>query len=638
VSPPVRALPLRQLALFVLAVVVPCLLIVGLGIRIIVEEEELADKHADDERRLMLAELERSIVARLDQLKHLADQPLTPGTRLPSDEIALAAVVQGERLILPFDDRSAGASLRDPAFASAIDAAEREEFATGRLDRAEVLLHVAAQTATTREQSLAATLLLARVLGKRGRPAAAEDTYVTLLHAPVHLVDDAGIPFALYAVQRLAATADLPPDRRREVNAVVDAVLDAATLPVEALYMLREADAVLGRAAAQGPTTSTRHDAIERRITDGEHALVLQRDFSRMAATWQTSPDAWVAHGAPLWLLGSAIRGGDRVLVAVRAEPLMASIGRAALRLTADTSGEPLGARLQGVRAVWLPAPSTATTTIGIERAFYGALLAIVVSVTLFGGYLLWRDVRRETRVAALRAQFVSSVSHELRTPLTAIRMFAETLRLGRVGEDTRAEYLDTIVNESERLSRLLTNVLDFSKIEQHRKMYARDRVDLAEVIRAAARTMAYPLAQHGFILHVEVEPHVPPLDGDRDAIEQAILNLLTNAMKYSGDGRDIELRLTRDRAHAVIVVQDHGIGIATHEHERIFEKFYRVQTPDHQRIPGAGLGLTLVDHIVRAHDGSIDVDSALGRGSTFSIRLPLGAEGAQPIPVGATS
>jgi signal transduction histidine kinase len=149
---------------------------------------------------------------------------------------------------------------------------------------------------------------------------------------------------------------------------------------------------------------------------------------------------------------------------------------------------------------------------------------------------------------------------------------------------------------------------------------------------------MAYPLEQHGFKLHVEVDELLPPLNVDADALEQAILNLLTNAMKYSGSGRNIELSLTREGAHAVISVRDEGIGIALADQARIFEKFYRISTPENQRIPGTGLGLTLVDHIVKAHEGSMRVDSAPGRGSTFSILLPLGAREAPALAIEAAS
>jgi signal transduction histidine kinase len=304
---------------------------------------------------------------------------------------------------------------------------------------------------------------------------------------------------------------------------------------------------------------------------------------------------------------------------------------------SAGTSGEWLGDRFPGL-TVTMPPAARSTAQRPLQGGFYAAGLAIILSVTLFGGYLLWRDVNREMRIATLRSQFVSSVSHELKTPLTAIRMFAETLQLGRVDEATRREYLDTIVNESERLTRLLNNVLDFSKIEEGRKAYRRESASLADVVRTAARAMAYPLEQHGFELRVEIDDALPLLDIDADALEQAILNLLTNAMKYSGSGRAIDLRLSREGRKAVISVRDQGIGIPEGDQTRIFEKFYRILTPENQRIPGTGLGLTLVDHIVKAHDGSVQVESAPGRGSTFSIHLPFGEDAAPPVAVEVAS
>jgi signal transduction histidine kinase len=224
-----------------------------------------------------------------------------------------------------------------------------------------------------------------------------------------------------------------------------------------------------------------------------------------------------------------------------------------------------------------------------------------------------------------MRSQFVSSVSHELKTPLTAIRVFAETLGMGRAADPTvQAEYLETIVNETERLTRLLNNVLDFSKIEQGRRIYRFEPTNLAEVVQAAVRTLQYPLAQQGFRLRVEIEDGLPAVRVDPDAIEQAILNLLTNAMKYSGESREIELKLQRQDRRAVIQVTDRGVGIPAKEQARIFEKFYRAATLENQRVPGTGLGLTLVEHIAKAHRGRVEVQSAPGKGSTFSIDLPL--------------
>jgi signal transduction histidine kinase len=203
--------------------------------------------------------------------------------------------------------------------------------------------------------------------------------------------------------------------------------------------------------------------------------------------------------------------------------------------------------------------------------------------------------------------------------------MFAETLQMGRSKDpETASEYLETIVNECERLSRLVDGVLLFAKLEQGKKTYHFRSVPVAEAVAAAVRALRYPLSQQGFDLQLSVEPDPLTIRADRDALEQAILNLLTNAMKYSGDARQIELSLFRHDGDAVIRVTDHGVGIAPEARLRIFEKFYRAPTPENQLIPGTGLGLALVAHIVKAHGGRVEVESAPGRGSTFSLHLPL--------------
>jgi signal transduction histidine kinase len=196
---------------------------------------------------------------------------------------------------------------------------------------------------------------------------------------------------------------------------------------------------------------------------------------------------------------------------------------------------------------------------------------------------------------------------------------------MGRAADPAiRDEYLDTIVNESERLTRLLNNVLDFSRIEAGRKTYQFASHDLESIVRTATRAMHYPLARQGFELRVDIVAGIPPVRVDADALEQAILNLLANALKYSGDARKIELTLARDGEHAVVSVRDWGIGIEPQDVPRIFNKFFRVARPENHHTPGAGLGLTLVDHIVRAHHGFVRVESTLGAGSVFRIHLPL--------------
>jgi signal transduction histidine kinase len=168
---------------------------------------------------------------------------------------------------------------------------------------------------------------------------------------------------------------------------------------------------------------------------------------------------------------------------------------------------------------------------------------------------------------------------------------------------------------------------LDFSKIEQGTRTYRFVNTSLEEVIHAAEKAMAFPMNQKGFSIQVDLEKDIPPIKADRDAIEQAVLNLLHNAMKYSGESRKIILKLRRNGDMVCIDVIDHGIGILEENRGQIFGKFFRVPGIENQKIPGTGLGLTIVSHIARAHGGKVEVFSHSGEGSTFSIILPLEAK-----------
>jgi signal transduction histidine kinase len=397
---------------------------------------------------------------------------------------------------------------------------------------------------------------------------------------------------------------------------------------------LRAGDAAHSTADALG-------GVIGRRIRDAEQALELQRTFPMIALPGRGAEPVWTTFGPPenVWLVNAAGVGAP-VVTAVRAALVIGSLstpsrvpGNRTVVIGSAADGEPLTPNFLGL-AVSLPKEAAAALAAEsrLPRSFYLVALALVVSIALFGGHLFWRDVRREVRMADLRSQFVSSVSHELKTPLTAIRMFAETLLLGRARPEVSQEYLETIVNESERLTRLLNTVLDFSKIEQGKKTYRLQPHSPESIIRAAVKALQYPATQQGFDLRVRVDDDVPLINADPDAIEQALHNLVSNAMKYSGDSRVIELALSKDGASAVVSVTDHGIGISPEEHARIFEKFYRVRNHATERIPGTGLGLALVDHVARAHGGRVTVTSAPGQGSTFLLVVPLLQEGGERV------
>jgi signal transduction histidine kinase len=247
------------------------------------------------------------------------------------------------------------------------------------------------------------------------------------------------------------------------------------------------------------------------------------------------------------------------------------------------------------------------------------------LSFLLAGGiFLTYRNVTKEMALARLKSDFVSNVSHELRTPLSLIRLYAETLELGRLtGPEKHQEYYCIIRKESERLTALINNILDFSRIEAGRKEYDFRETDLRELIRNTLESYRYQIDQHGFTFEEKIGD-VPPLRVDREAMARSLVNLVNNALKYSQDRKYIGVNLYRENGCVKLEVIDHGIGIPPSEQHKIFEKFYRVGDPLVHNTKGSGLGLSLVQHIARAHGGDVVVDSTLGAGSKFTITLPL--------------
>src|SRR5437016_12819248 len=230
--------------------------------------------------------------------------------------------------------------------------------------------------------------------------------------------------------------------------------------------------------------------------------------------------------------------------------------------------------------------------------------------------------------LALLQSDFVSTVSHELRTPLSLIRLYAETLEMGRLNSQEKyQEYYCIIRKESARLSALINNILDFSRIEAGRKEYDFRETDLRELVRNTLDSYRYQIEQHGFTYEEKIN-EVPPLRVDREAMSRSLLNLVNNALKYSQDRKFIGVNLYRDNGSVKLEVVDQGIGIPHDEQQKIFEKFYRVGDPLVHNTKGSGLGLSLVRHIVQAHGGQVSVDSTPGQGSKFTIALPV--KGAQ--------
>lgn len=260
------------------------------------------------------------------------------------------------------------------------------------------------------------------------------------------------------------------------------------------------------------------------------------------------------------------------------------------------------------------------------KRAFkFNLSLTLFMTLLLIGGIVMaLKAASREMKLSQMKSDFVSNVSHELRTPLASIKVFGEFLRMGRVREPEKVrEYGEYIETESQRLTQLINNILDFSKIESGGRTYQFEIADVQEVIHDALKTFEVQLSQSGFnIIFEEPRNPLPPAFIDHDAIARAFLNLLDNAVKYSGNSREVIVRLSKRDEYITISVTDHGIGISREEREKIFEKFYRVSTGLIHDVKGSGLGLSIVKHIVDAHRGLLTLNSKPGVGSTFTIYL----------------
>ncbi len=645
----------RQVLLFLVAVLLPCALLVVLGVRMVAQERELAEKRLADERRSLTAQLRRELSGRLDRiaLREATALMANPGTSLlrtyQDPAVVFVAQVSGEGLVLPWEADPRPSRFRgllaQGAFGQLVVQGEAAEMGSRDPEGAIRIYTRAVEAAVDPGQVAYARLLRARASRAAGLTGEAYGDDQAVLRTDLDLVDEYGVPLALYA-----ATTLLDDDGNRTViEERVRAVLeDPRWVPPVALYLLRDLTAGLASTddAGADEVVSGLDSAVEARIAAAEQAMAIRRDFPRLGlglapAAHPNGEAPWVCYGSPPWLVGRAalLSGGDEVVVAVRADTLFAAVqgtvgdgsgatGELAVASGPEDRGELLGSSFPGLVVRFASEAPTGAFPWGARGWFYLVAVLFVLSVTLFGAYVVSRDVRRELRLADTRSRFVSAVSHELKTPLTAIRMFAEALQLGESPDpEMLKEYLETIVHESERLTRLLNNVLDFSKIERGKKDYRRTPCDLADIVGAAARAMQYPLEQQRFNLSLEIQEELPEADVDPDAVEQAILNLLSNAMKYSADSRAIDLRLMREDGQAVIEVSDQGIGIAPEEQRKIFQQFYRVPSEENEGVPGTGLGLTLVRHIAEGHGGRVTVESVPGQGSTFTIHLPLEAE-----------
>src|SRR5882724_1571892 len=256
------------------------------------------------------------------------------------------------------------------------------------------------------------------------------------------------------------------------------------------------------------------------------------------------------------------------------------------------------------------------------NRTLYIALLVLLYLGIGVGFGLTIREMRRAYKLSRLKTDFVANISHELRTPLTGVRLFAETLRAGRAeGPEEVRQCVAMLSTEADRLSRMVEKLLDWSRLEAGRTSLELERTEVPALLDRIGQ--AYRAQQLPASYQTELDPQLPPVNVDRDAMAQVVLNLLHNAVKYTGEDKRIRVRARRAGRNVAIEVEDNGPGVRPHERKRIFERFYRADDLLSRQTEGTGLGLAIAKKIVELHGGRIELDSRVGQGSTFRVILP---------------
>jgi two-component system phosphate regulon sensor histidine kinase PhoR len=357
---------------------------------------------------------------------------------------------------------------------------------------------------------------------------------------------------------------------------------------------------------------------------DGVHGIRLSQEAVEMLLGERA--EHWVSSSEPV-----------RFVLLARQEPtgegLMGKLVSEVAQARANALGPPVLAEqvlpppLQDFRLGVVPTGEDPVARASTRnRVVYVVLLGLFYVTLTFGVVYTGRVLYREARLSRMKTDFVSLVSHELRTPVTSIRMFIETLALGRIKDPAQTqEVLRMLTQETERLSTLIDRVLDWSRIESGRKEYHRETLPVPSVVDTAVAAFRAQRLEGDLQLSVDVPEGLPPVDVDRDAIAGALLNLLQNAYKYSREDKRIALTVRADGKWVDLSVEDHGMGIAPRDRKRIFERFYRVDNLLTRKTEGSGLGLAIAKRIVEAHGGRISLKSELGKGSRFTIQLPAG-------------
>jgi signal transduction histidine kinase len=660
----------RLTVLFVAAILIPGSFLAYFSIQNIGSQKELEEKKLLEEEETLAEDLagflRNELLRNATEFFAAADKvyPNLHDVALPMEASSYVtqafAMDNNGRLLWPPYEKSAPATALAPVgtrFPSLFSLAQQAEFERKNYGEAARLYREAEAVARDDSTRAAAINGMGRALVKDRRPEQAAGRYQILLERYGGLRDENGVYFARYALHQITRIGSSDPTVvRARINALLSRFINGKIpLSDQAGPLLQDIEKWL----EQNHMVAPENDPIPRQIRLLRSRLAfVNQDVNHLDFFRSKDPAS-----APLIDLGSfgvaavQVLGSPRLFVIWRSESIPGFLGfrvnldhlrdmllkqasfipttfrlEAAIVSRGDTrSGEndltavrDLGPLTPWWRVSISPEDPKIIARYASRRNWiYGTASALLAAGMVLGVVLVLRDMSRERRLSELRTEFVANVTHELKTPLTSIRMFAETLRTKRTrSEAEQKECLDVIVGETQRLSRLINTVLDFSKIERGQRRYRMVEIDISKVAQATLNTLKYSLGERGFHVAAEIEPGARVV-GDADALEQAMLNLIDNAVKYSRETKSVQIGLWSEDNRVCFTVADKGIGIPEGEKDRIFEKFYRAHTEKEHDTGGAGLGLTVVRHIVEAHGGDIEVESRVGEGSSFTITLP---------------
>lgn len=600
--------------LFAVTIVLPSLALAVLAYRALESDRRLAEQawreRMQDTTRRTYADLERrasEIRARSEALSR--GEKLAAGTSAGMVEVVLSPEIE----LSPASSFAwvpDGRALAGPAVPRELEEAENQEL---RLPNARQAVSVY-RDLLRRAPAMWRGWIYLRLARSFTRAGDAAESRAALRRA-AGLPDSPGVAPSQFAARFELASAS------PEEAALLYRDLNAGGWLLEkspySYYEMRLREGAAGRIPAETLAVEQQRQAMSRlleRVLDGESGWLNEGSVSALVTTSSHTRSAALLTTETRWKLWLAEIGKEAprdVLIRVGTAPPSDSHSAPALSLA--SLGLPWSA--------WSEPRDPAA--LGREnenrRRLLLAILLLVAGVLAFGSFATVRLVRRELRIAQLQSDFAATVSHEFRSPLTGIRQLGEMLLAGRAaGDESRLRrYYELICRESDRLTRLVENVLDFARIEDGRKEYRFERIETGEWLRGLAGIAAQRRS-----VDADLPPQLPGIEGDKDALSSAVLNLLDNAIKYSPDGAAVRLEASAEGGWVTIGVLDQGCGIAPEDKRRIFDRYYRGPSASGGPAQGVGLGLALVKRIADAHGARIRVESTPGEGSAFYLAL----------------